>query len=51
MGHTGVKTMDELVKSGRALKMGSTTAGSTYNDISPKTKQGLQFLVRKEKSS
>ena len=33
MGHTGLKTMDELVKSGRALKMGSTRAGSTYNDL------------------
>jgi tripartite-type tricarboxylate transporter receptor subunit TctC len=33
MGHTGIKTMDELVKSGRALKMGSTRAGSTYNDL------------------
>lgn len=33
MRHTGLKTMDEVVKSGRALKMGSTRAGSTYNDL------------------
>ena len=33
MGHTGLKTMDEVVKSGRALKMGSTRAGATYNDL------------------
>jgi len=33
MGHTGLKTMDEVVKSGTALKMGSTRAGSTYNDV------------------
>jgi tripartite-type tricarboxylate transporter receptor subunit TctC len=33
MGFTGLKTMDEVVKSGRALKMGSTRAGSTYNDL------------------
>ena len=33
MGHTGLKTMDEVVKSGRALKMGATRAGSTYNDL------------------
>ena len=33
MGHTGLKTMDEVLKSGRALKMGSTRAGSTYNDL------------------
>src|SRR3990170_1153982 len=33
MGHTGLKTMDELVKSGKELKMGSTRAGSTYNDL------------------
>ncbi|HSC43414.1 MAG TPA: tripartite tricarboxylate transporter substrate-binding protein [Candidatus Binatia bacterium] len=33
MGFTGLKTMDEVVKSGRELKMGSTRAGSTYNDL------------------
>lgn len=33
MGHTGMKTMDEVVKSGKALKMGSTRSGSTYNDL------------------
>ena len=33
MGFTGLKSMDEVVKSGRELKMGSTRAGSTYNDL------------------
>jgi tripartite-type tricarboxylate transporter receptor subunit TctC len=33
MGHTGLKTMDEVLESGRALKMGATRAGSTYNDL------------------
>jgi tripartite-type tricarboxylate transporter receptor subunit TctC len=33
MGHTGLKTMDEVLKSGKALKMGATRAGSTYNDL------------------
>jgi tripartite-type tricarboxylate transporter receptor subunit TctC len=33
MGFTGLKSMDEVVKSGRALKMGATRAGSTYNDL------------------
>src|SRR5688572_16311597 len=33
MGHTGLKTMDDVVKSGTELKMGSTRAGSTYNDL------------------
>jgi tripartite-type tricarboxylate transporter receptor subunit TctC len=33
MGHTGLKTMDEVVSSGKELKMGSTRAGSTYNDL------------------
>ena len=33
MGFTGLKTMDEVVKSGKELKMGSTRAGSTYNDL------------------
>jgi tripartite-type tricarboxylate transporter receptor subunit TctC len=33
MAFTGLKTMDDVVKSGKALKMGSTRAGSTYNDL------------------
>jgi tripartite-type tricarboxylate transporter receptor subunit TctC len=33
MGFTGLKTMDEVLKSGRSLKMGATRAGSTYNDL------------------
>src|SRR3990170_3678394 len=33
MGFTGLKTMDEVLKSGKALKMGATRAGSTYNDL------------------
>jgi tripartite-type tricarboxylate transporter receptor subunit TctC len=33
MGFTSLKTLDEVVKSGKALKMGSTRAGSTYNDL------------------
>ncbi|HEY7322102.1 MAG TPA: hypothetical protein VIE89_31435 [Candidatus Binatia bacterium] len=33
MAFTGLKTMDEVVKSGKSLKMGSTRAGSTYNDL------------------
>lgn len=33
MGFTGLKTMDDVVKSGRSLKMGATRAGSTYNDL------------------
>ena len=33
MGFTGLKTMDDVVKSGRSLKMGSTRAGSTYSDL------------------
>lgn len=33
MAFTGLKTMDDVVKSGRSLKMGSTRAGSTYNDL------------------
>ena len=33
MGHTGLKSLDEVVKSGRALNMGSTRSGSTYNDL------------------
>ena len=33
MAFTGLKTMDDVVKSGKELKMGSTRAGSTYNDL------------------
>jgi tripartite-type tricarboxylate transporter receptor subunit TctC len=33
MGFTGLRTMDDVVKSGKSLKMGSTRAGSTYNDL------------------
>jgi tripartite-type tricarboxylate transporter receptor subunit TctC len=33
MGFTGLKTMDDVVKSGKPLKMGATRAGSTYNDL------------------
>jgi tripartite-type tricarboxylate transporter receptor subunit TctC len=33
MGHTGLKSMDEILKSGKSLKMGATRAGSTYNDL------------------
>ena len=33
MGHTGFKSMDEVVKSRAPLKMGATRAGSTYNDL------------------
>lgn len=33
MGFTGLKSMDEVVKSGKVLKMGATRAGSTYNDL------------------
>ncbi len=33
MAFTGLKTIDEVVQSGRSLKMGSTRAGSTYNDL------------------
>ena len=33
MGFTGLKTMDDVLKSGRALRMGATRAGSTYNDL------------------
>jgi tripartite-type tricarboxylate transporter receptor subunit TctC len=33
MGFTGLKSMDDVLKSGRALKMGATRAGSTYNDL------------------
>src|SRR5918994_3639854 len=33
MAFTGLKTMDDVVESGRSLKMGATRAGSTYNDL------------------
>jgi tripartite-type tricarboxylate transporter receptor subunit TctC len=33
MGFTGLKSMDDVLKSGKALKMGATRAGSTYNDL------------------
>ena len=33
MGFTGLKTMDDVLKSGKSLKMGATRAGSTYNDL------------------
>jgi tripartite-type tricarboxylate transporter receptor subunit TctC len=33
MAFTGLKTVDDVVKSGKSLKMGSTRAGSTYNDL------------------
>lgn len=33
MGFTGVKSMDDILKSGKSLKMGATRAGSTYNDL------------------
>lgn len=33
MAFTGLKTMDDVLKSGKSLKMGATRAGSTYNDL------------------
>jgi tripartite-type tricarboxylate transporter receptor subunit TctC len=33
MAFTGLKTMDDVVESGKSLKMGATRAGSTYNDL------------------
>jgi len=33
MAFTGLKTIDDVVSSGKALKMGATRAGSTYNDL------------------
>ncbi len=33
MAFTGLKTMDDVVKSRKSLKMGATRAGSTYNDL------------------
>jgi tripartite-type tricarboxylate transporter receptor subunit TctC len=33
MASTGLKTMSDVIESGRPLKMGATRAGSTYNDL------------------
>jgi tripartite-type tricarboxylate transporter receptor subunit TctC len=33
MGHTGLKSLAEIVAANRELKMGSTAPGSTYDDI------------------
>jgi tripartite-type tricarboxylate transporter receptor subunit TctC len=33
MAFTGLKTIDDVLKSGKSLKMGATRAGSTYNDL------------------
>ncbi len=33
MAFTGIDGFEELLKSGRSLKMGATRAGSTYNDL------------------
>lgn len=33
MAFTGLRSMDDVVQSGTSLKMGSTRAGSTYNDL------------------
>lgn len=33
MAFTGMKSMDDIIKSGKSLKMGATRAGSTYNDL------------------
>ena len=33
MAFTGLKTIDDVIKSGKSLKMGATRAGSTYNDL------------------
>ncbi len=33
MGHTGLKSLKEIVAANRELKMGSTAPGSTYDDI------------------
>ena len=33
MAHTGLKSFEEILKSGKSLKMGATRAGSTYNDL------------------
>ena len=33
MGHTGLKSLDDVLKSNRPLKMGATRAGSTTDDL------------------
>jgi tripartite-type tricarboxylate transporter receptor subunit TctC len=33
MASTGLKTIDDVVKSGKPIKMGATRAGSTFNDL------------------
>ncbi|HWO41437.1 MAG TPA: hypothetical protein VNO43_06495 [Candidatus Eisenbacteria bacterium] len=33
MAFTGIESFEELLKSGKSLKMGATRAGSTYNDL------------------
>jgi len=33
MAFTDMKSMDDILKSGKSLKMGATRAGSTYNDV------------------
>jgi len=33
MGFTGLKTLDDVIKSGKSLKMGATRAGSTTDDL------------------
>ena len=33
MGHTGLKTLDDVIKSNRPLKVGATRAGSTTDDL------------------
>lgn len=33
MGFTGLKTLDDVIKSGRPIKMGATRAGSTTDDL------------------
>ncbi len=47
MAFSGVKSIDEIVKTGKALKMGATRAGSTYNDLPKVLNQtiGTKFNV------
>jgi tripartite-type tricarboxylate transporter receptor subunit TctC len=33
MAYTGLKSFEDILKSGKSLKMGATRAGSTYNDL------------------
>ncbi len=33
MGHTGLKTWEEIVKSGKRIKMGATGPGGTLHDL------------------